>query len=299
MKDLEEIIRENIDLKNSTRLFHGRGGKFSGLESVVIDHYAPHLLITLYQEQTPEFINELIQTIKSSTNVVFKNILLQKRYLNRPELIAIEGNIPNEAVAFEDDLTFQLQLGHSQNIGFFLDMALGRKWLRENSKDKKVLNLFSYTCSLSVAALAGGASEVVNIDMSKAALNVGRENHRLNNIESSRVRFFPYDIMKSWNNIKKIGPYDIVVIDPPTNQGESFKVERDYYKIVKRLDEMTTKGAVVLACLNSPYLTSKFLIDLFAQHASEFKFTEVFYSAFSSMEKNPEEGLKIVTFKKS
>ena len=298
MKELEEYIKENIDLKKATRLFHGRGGIFSGLESVVIDHYPPHLLITLYQEQSLEFVSDLIQKIKSSTNIVFKNILLQKRYLNRPELIAIEGIIPTDAIAVEDDLKFNINFGHSQNIGFFLDMANGRKWLRDHSENKKVLNLFSYTCSLSIAALAGNALEVVNIDMSKAALNVGRENHRLNNIDSNRVRFFSYDIMKSWNNIKKFGPYDIVVIDPPTNQGESFKVERDYYKIVKRLNEMTNEGAVVLACLNSPYLTTKFLIDLFTQDAPEFKFTEVFYSAFCSMEKNPEDGLKVLILEK-
>jgi 23S rRNA (cytosine1962-C5)-methyltransferase len=104
--------------------------------------------------------------------------------------------------------------------------------------------------------------------------------------------------MKSWNNIKRAGPYDIVVIDPPTNQGESFKVERDYYKIVKRLNEMTKPNAIIMACLNSPYQTTEFLKTTFAEHAPEFLFEESLHSAFYEMEVNAEEGLKIALFKK-
>ena len=226
------------------------------------------------------------------------NILVQKRYLARPELYALKGAIPEHAIAVEKNLKFNLKFGASQNIGFFLDMARGREWLINHSQDKKILNLFSYTCSLSVAALKGGADSVVNIDMSKAALSVGQDNHRLNQIDLTKVKFLSYDIMKSWNNIFRNGPYDIVVIDPPTNQGDSFKVERDYHKIVKRLKEMTDDNAIIMACLNSPHLTAQFLIDLFTEHAPEYKFQEIIYSAFSSMEKNPEEGLKIVLFKK-
>jgi len=149
-----------------------------------------------------------------------------------------------------------------------------------------------------VAALKGGAEMVVNVDMAKGALSVGKENHRLNEIDSHRVKFLSYDIMNSWNNIARSGPYDIVVIDPPTNQGDSFKVERDYYKIIKRLNNMTHPGTVVMACLNSPYLKSDFLKQLFAEHAPEFQFTSKLDSSFAEMEVDPEEGLKILFFEK-
>ena len=300
MHQLQNSIVQNF-LKNknsSSRLFHGRGGLLPEYSHIIVDYYSPHVLITLYKEETDEQLNKIVQLIKNLPDIVIDSILIQKRYLTRPELFALVGSIPLEAKALEDNLSYHLKFGDTQNIGFFLDMALGRKYLRENSKNKKVLNLFSYTCSLSVAALDGGATEVVNIDMSKAALNIGRGNHRLNEIDSQRVRFFPYDIMKSWNNIARLGPYDVVVIDPPTNQGESFKVERDYYKIVKRLNGMTNKEATVMACLNSPYQTSHFLTEMFKEHAPEFIFQETIYSAFREMEKNPEEGLKIVVFRK-
>jgi 23S rRNA (cytosine1962-C5)-methyltransferase len=302
MKDLQQIIIQNLlKTKDASRIFHGRGRLYAGVEHVVIDYFSPHVLITLYKEKEfeVEFINELILALKEIPELSFENILLQKRYLSRPELIAVEGSIPAEAVAIERGSKFNLKFGDTQNIGFFLDMSPGREMLERISKNKKVLNLFSYTCSLSVAAMKGEASAVVNIDMSKAALAVGESNHFLNALDLRKARFLPYDIMKSWNKIFKFGPYDIVVIDPPTNQGDSFRVERDYYKIVKRLSEMTQTDAVIMACLNSPHLTSQYLIDLFKEHAPEFKFEEIIYSAFNSMETNPEEGLKIVVFKKN
>ena len=59
-------------------------------------------------------------------------------------------------------------------------MKPGRDWLLQNAAGKRVLNLFAYTCSLSVAAIHGGAEEVINLDMASAALATGRKNHQLN-----------------------------------------------------------------------------------------------------------------------
>lgn len=292
MHPLLSILLQNHALKSdSSRLFHGRGGLFPDFQNIVVDFFSPTLLITLYKEVDEKIIESLL-------NFPAENILLQKRFLHRPELVVLKGSIPEKGQAFEDGMLFHLKFGASQNIGFFLDMAQGRKWIREHAFGKKVLNLFSYTCSLSVAALKGGASGVVNVDMSKGALSVGRDNHLLNQIKMNDVKFLPYDILKSWKNISKYGPYDLVVIDPPTNQGESFKVERDYYKMIKRLDEMTNPEALVFACLNSPHLKSQFLIELFIEHAPQFVFQERVQSAFIDSENDFEAGLKILVFKK-
>jgi len=280
---------KNLDCK---RIFHGRGGITLGFENVVVDSFSPTLFITLYKETE-------LGSLKSFLELPYENILIQKRYLPRPELEVVKGVIPENPIAHELGCDYHLKFGTSQNIGFFLDMKSGREWLMNNARDKRVLNLFAYTCSLSVAALKGGAEMVVNVDMAKGALSVGKENHKLNNVDPNKAKFLSYDIMNSWNNIARSGPYDIVVIDPPTNQGDSFKVERDYYKIIKRLSTMTNPGAIVMACLNSPYLKSDFLKQLFTEHAPEFSFTSKMNSSFAEMEVDPEEGLKILFFTKS
>jgi len=281
------------------RLFHGRGKKWPEFEHLSIDLYPPAVLITTYKEIDDAEKASLVETLKSVPNLKFSSILLQKRYGKGEDVEVLFGETPAETHAVESSEKYIINLKNAKNIGFFLDMAIGREYVRNNSKDKTVLNLFSYTCSLSVAALKGGATQVVNVDMSKPSLNVGEKNHIINGIDKRSAKFLPHDIMKSFGAIARKGPYDLIIIDPPTNQGDSFKANRDYHKIIKRLHTMTAKDGIVMACLNSPHLDSQFLIDSFTEHANQFTFQEKFYSSFSEMESEPEAGLKILLFKKN
>lgn len=299
MHQLLNLIKDRLPSHgNCGRIFHGRGKMWENLSHLSIDFYPPNVLITTYKEISEDEKKELVSVIKEIESLSLSPILLQKRYVKGEHTEVLWGEKPAQSFAVENSEKYSINLDNPQNIGFFLDMAIGRNLLRKMAKDKKVLNLFSYTCSLSVAALKGGATEVVNVDMSRASLKKGEENHALNGIEKKQAKFVPYDIMKSFGNIARKGPYDIVIIDPPTNQGESFNAERDYHKIVRRLGDMTNPDAVIFACLNSPRLGSDFLMTAFKEHAPEFVFQEKHYSSFQAMEKNPEEGLKIVLFKK-
>jgi 23S rRNA (cytosine1962-C5)-methyltransferase len=298
MLKLRNLLLERAQIGvDSIRLFHGRGKMWEEFSHLSIDYFAPYTLITTYKEISDEEKTSL-KDLVLSLELNLKSVLLQKRYLREEAVEILWGEKPTEAFAVEKGEKYLINLESPQNIGFFLDMRVGRDFMRESAQGKRVLNLFAYTCSLSIAALKGGAVEVVNIDMSKAALRRGEENHVLNGLKNSRVKFIPYDIMKSFGNITRKGPYDIIIIDPPTNQGLSFSVERDYHKIVKRLAAMTEPGAIIYACLNSPLMTSDFLLNVFQEHGTDFEFKEKYYSSFRPMEKNPEEGLKILTFVK-
>ena len=98
-------------------------------------------------------------------------------------------------VVVESGLKYQLDIGRNQNFGLFLDMRLGREWVQQHAKHKNVLNLFAYTCGFSVAAIDGGADQVVNVDMARASLSKGRDNHRLNEHNLNQVKFLAYDIL--------------------------------------------------------------------------------------------------------
>jgi 23S rRNA (cytosine1962-C5)-methyltransferase len=97
-----------------------------------------------------------------------------------------------------------------------------------------------------VAAIAGGAQSVLNVDMSSAALNVGRENHRLNQQELTKVRFEKLNIFNSFSRFKKRGPFDLLVCDPPTLQKGSVDIVRDYPKILRRLNQFMAPNAMLV-----------------------------------------------------
>ena len=177
-------------------------------------------------------------------------------------------------------------------------MCDGREWVKQQSKNKRVLNLFAYTCGFSVAAIAGNARCVLNMDMSSAALNVGRENHRLNQHSLNHVRFEKLNIFKSFSRIKKRGPFDLLICDPPTFQKGSVDIAKDYPKILRRLDEFMAPEGMLLLCLNSPDLSAEFLIKHMSELAPQYKLCGQIKAPNVFIEAE-DKGLKILSFKNS
>jgi len=262
----DEIARHLSRSGEARRLFHGRGHCFSGYNDLVIDALPPVIMITLYEQRPQAWLDELVQMLDATLPDRPEVIFLQERFLHDEPGRLLRGKLPDNPVAVEAGLCYRLRLGGARNIGFFPDMAIGRKLVRERSADKKVLNLFAYSCSLSVAALAGGASQVVNLDMNRSALELGKLNHRLNDIELRRASFLPLELFRSLGRLRKLGPFDLVICDPPASQGKSFTAEQHWPKLVRSLPALTAPGGEVLACLNSPRHGPDYLDGLFAKH---------------------------------
>ncbi len=249
------------------RLFHGRGQRWEGLEHLTCDWLQGQLIVSVFKDVDEAFLAQLIDGLQQLADTPLwteKNgqcIVLQHRYADGAPSEVLVGELNARPVVEENGLKFQLDIGRNQNFGLFLDMRLGRDWVREHAEHKNVLNLFAYTCGFSVAAIAGGADHVVNVDMAKASLSKGRENHILNEHNVNQVRFLGHDIFKSWGKIKKAGPYDLIIIDPPSFQKGSFALTKDYAKILRRLPDLLAPQGEVLACVNSPMVTSEFLIE--------------------------------------
>ena len=184
-----------------------------------------------------------------------------------------------------------------QNAGLFLDMRPLREWLNRYSEKKNVLNLFAYTCSLSVAALAGNARQVVNVDMSKPSIKWGERNHALNNQDMRSVRSIPHNLFRSWGRIKKFGPYDTILIDPPTRQRGSFDAEKDYAAVLKKLNQLTKPGTDIIATVNSPYLGPDFLKNNVQRYAPHCSFIGEMPASPEFEDKFPEKALKIYHFR--
>lgn len=210
------------------------------------------------------------------------------------ELLA--GSQLESTTVKEGILLFEVHPGQQQNAGLFLDMRLLREWLQLHSMDKNVLNLFAYTCSLSVAAVAGGATHVTNVDMNKTSLKWGAKNHQLNGQDPRRVRSIPHNLFRSWGRIKRYGRYDLVIIDPPTRQPGSFDVVKNYAAVLGKLKQLCNPGADIIATINSPFLDADYLIEQFAQHLPHARFIESIPVAPEFVDKFPERGLKICRF---
>lgn len=284
------------------RLFHGRGKCWPGLEQLTCDWVDRQLIVNLYKEVDGNFIGQLTHGLLAITNSTQwqvkqgKAIAIQHRYATGTPTEVVYGEFEHRPVVTELGCQYQLDIGRNQNFGLFLDMRLGREWVKQHARGKRILNLFAYTCGFSVVAIEGGAEHVVNVDMARSSLNKGRENHKLNSHDLSQVSFLAHDIFKSWGKIKKYGPYDMVIIDPPSFQKGSFALTKDYKKILKRLDELMVEGGDVMACVNSPIVTPDFLIESMQQEAPQLKFVRRLDNPAEFKDVDSEAALKVLLF---
>jgi 23S rRNA (cytosine1962-C5)-methyltransferase len=294
IKRLGEFFR--AQQPDARRIFYGRGCCYPGLEHVVADWFAPVVLITVF-DKLAACVLLLEATRESDALGQIEGIVLQRRAeLGAPSQL-LWGKSAESFSVSEGELLFEVHPGVGQNVGLFLDMRLARDWLRANSSGRNVLNLFAYTCSLSVAALAGGAKCVTSVDISKTSIAWGQRNHELNSQPLIQVKSIPYNVFTSWGRIKQFGRYHTVIIDPPTRQRGSFDARRDYGALVRKLSRLCEPGADVLACLNSPFLPSDFLQGLFEKYAPDFEYQERLAVAPEFKDEDPERGLKIIRFR--
>ncbi|WP_312920342.1 class I SAM-dependent methyltransferase [Stutzerimonas nitrititolerans] len=286
--------------EESRRLFHGRGRCWAGLEHVTVDWLQGVLLVSLFRDPGPaerQALTEMLTALGHSAQWPSgASLLLQHRYLPDSDTEALLGEVPEEWLISENGLRYKLDLGRKQNNGLFLDMRYGRRWVQEQTRGKRVLNLFAYTCGFSVAAIAGGAERVVNLDMARAALSRGRDNHRLNEHDLSRVEFLGHELFKSWGKVRKSGPYDLIIIDPPSFQKGSFALSRDYQKILRRLPELLADGGRVLACVNDPDVGPEFLIEGMASEAPMLVFSMRLENPPEFPDIHPDSSLKAMVF---
>ncbi|MEZ8058391.1 class I SAM-dependent methyltransferase [Vibrio splendidus] len=284
------------------RIFHGRGKFWPGLDQLTCDWVDGQLLVNVFKEVDDEFLSSLKAGLVDLTNKDIwqakqgTSIVLQHRYADGAPSEVLWGELNDSPIVVEHGLKYQLDIGRNQNFGLFLDMRNGRQWVQDNAKDKNVLNLFAYTCGFSVAAIAGGARQCMNVDMSRGSLNKGRDNHRLNDHDMRSVNFLGYDIFKSWGKIKKGGPYELVIIDPPSFQKGSFALTKDYKKILRRLPDLLTEGGEVIACVNSPAVSPNFLIETMAEEAPCVEFIERLDNPPEFVDVDLDSSLKVLRF---
>lgn len=326
---LAAIKANELDGRFVSRLFHGRGKTFEGLEQVTVDWYPPAIFICLFRPVDENWLERLIERIWNDKDALVKSIVVQHRQGAGTKAQVVRGeDLPSPHVvseqdtysflrAFEDThnlgqlqdmpiedihvpcvdgLQFYVNLCNAQNVGIFPDMINGRSWVRHNSSKSNVLNLFSYSCLFSVAAMKGGARQVVNVDMNKSIMATGRKNHALNQLETGAVKFLTHNIFNSWGKIKRLGSYDLIIIDPPSFQKGSFALTKDYQKLIKRLPELASPGGHVMLCLNSPEFGCDFILSLVEEHCPTLRFLERLTNHPSFPEVDEEKSLKVLLF---
>ena len=224
------------------------------------------------EEQHDDWIAKSIEVMTEVFHVDPGNIFLKLRKVKsgRSDQYKKTAEQGHEFVVHENELKFIVNLSDYLDTGLFLDHRVTREMVRSESAGKKVLNLFCYTGSFSVYAAAGGASEVVSVDLSRTYLNWARRNMQLNGFVSNSPlgdgggdggTYVHADVMRYLETLPN-DYFDIVILDPPTfsnsqRMDEFLDIQRDHVKLINNCLNGLKKNGVLYFSTNS----MKFILD--------------------------------------
>ncbi len=200
---------------NTYRLIHGEG---DGIPGLIIDIYNNIAVIQCHTIGILKDAQNIANAIKSN----FPNDV-DTIYMRSKDTMPDQGSTSEadkfimgnseETVVKEYDIKFKINVVTGQKTGFFLDQRENRNMVAMYAKNKKVLNCFCYTGGFSLYALAGGATQVVSVDISQKAVDLMDENVLLNNF-ADRHTSHCANVMHFLTD-KTLPEYDVVIVDPP------------------------------------------------------------------------------------
>ena len=167
------------------------------------------------------------------------------------------GRTPAPQIS-EHGVQYAVDLRMNQDASLYLDTRRLRAWLLGAASGRSVLNLFAYTGSLGIAALAGGASQVVQVDRSDKFLALAKESCRLNRLDPKKMKLLAMDFFNACARFKRSGEqFDIAILDPPvfsiTEKGVVDQVNAST-RLINKVRPLVKDGGYLVAINNALFL---------------------------------------------
>ena len=236
-------LRARLPIESDgVRLVHGEA---DGLPGLIVDRYGQVLsaqFLSAGMERWRDALADLLLAATGCTRL-YERSDSGVRALEglEPRAGWLRGDGPTDLVIREHGWRLNLDVALGHKTGFYLDQrdnrALFARWVRHFGL-QRVLNCYCYTGGFSVAALAGGAQQVVSVDSSAPALDKARANVALNGFDATRHEALDADVNAFLRQQLQAGAsFDAIVLDPPKFAPTASHAERAAraYKDINRL----------------------------------------------------------------
>lgn len=246
--------------QDALRLF---AGFYEGSPELVVDLYASTLVLFGYAADSQKNTHQLHAAQQHLlTRLPWVTCVLQK---NRSATDSVQrsgqvtfGKSPVEKIC-EQGVWYAIDLQMHQDASFYLDTRLLRNWLKENAAGWRVLNTFAYTGSLGIAALAAGATHVLQVDRSKKFLSLARQSGMLNHLDIGRMKLRAADFFSEVSQLKRRGElYDCVIVDPPffssTKMG-TVDLVNESSRLINKVRPLVKDGGTLVVINNALFLS--------------------------------------------
>ncbi len=220
----------------------------------IVDVYKDHAVI--FEKRDDEIdaekfdhFNFIISAVKEVLSIPEERVVIKSRFKQKGAVQYTKLEDKNETMLIrENEAHYIVNLHDYLDTGLFLDHRPLRQMVFKESSGKKVLNLFSYTGSISVAAALGGARQVTSVDMSATYQDWARKNFEANNVVLTDHIFVTDSAMVYLE--KASSRFDLIILDPPTfsnskKMEEDFEVEKDQVFLIKHCMRLLSPTGVL------------------------------------------------------
>lgn len=153
----------------------------------------------------------------------------------------------------------------NRDASLYLDTRNLRAWAIRELTGKTVLNTFAYTGSLGVAALAGGATRVAQLDRNGEFLNVAKASYALNGFPVRKQDFFIGDFFAMISRLKRAGErFDCIFLDPPffaTGPGGTVDLVNESARLINKVRPLIKNGGRLVTINNALFVSGQTYMD--------------------------------------
>ncbi len=258
------------DQTDGFRLVHAEG---DGLPGLVVDRYGDVLAVqlgTIGMKQREALVHEALWTVVRPRAIVDRTSAQTAKAegFDPPREPIVRGDAVRALELVERGLRFRIPLELGQKTGFYFDQRSLRARVEQLAHGRRVLDAYSFVGAFALAAARGGAREVVAVDESALAVEVGAECAAANGL-GERVRFAKEDARRALAEAH--GSFELVVADPPRlapTRGSREQALVAYAKLAENGCRAVRPGGVLVLCSCSAAVDLQALTRALAQGAT-------------------------------
>ncbi len=250
-------LRELLFDRPFYRLVYGESDQLPGL---VIDRYGDVCVVQLTtagMEAVREQVLEALDKVIHPKGVVLRGDSSIRKFEGLDSYVETLGEVPEQVMVEESGLKFEVSLQEGQKTGWFYDQRMNRQRLRAYSKDKRVLDVFSYVGGWGLQAAAGGAGEVFCVDASESALDRLHASAEANNFGDTvaSIQGDAFEVLAQLRADQE--RFDVVVLDPPAfikRRKDGKAGEQAYHRINQMGMQVLKKDGILVTASCSHHL---------------------------------------------
>ena len=261
-----QVLREDF---SSCRLIFGEADGFPGL---TVDRFGAVLVaqvLSLGTEQRQEVIFQaLLDELPDIKGIYLRNDVKIRKLEGLEQFTGwYHKDADWECTVMEiteNGIRYKVDFAQGQKTGFFLDQKYNRQAVARLAKGRRVLDCFTHTGSFALNAAKGGAARVVAVDISADALEMAKENAKLNGLQIETLEANVFDLLTKLEE-EHNKDFDFIILDPPafTKSGATVSAAiRGYKEINYRAMKLLPRGGYLATCSCSHFMKEEFFIEM-------------------------------------